>query len=123
MTVINGWLSAVISFVGLVSLYCWILKNLQVFGGVAAFLYHFQDTDGMLVYRVQDIQEKIATKYYEGLMVFVWASVICLPFESGADDDRESNNLLAGLKDLLVLVSGLENKRSTAAFPDNSKEK
>ena len=41
-------------------------------------------------------------------MVFIKKLVSLVPFESGSDDANECNELLAGLEDLLDIVTGLE---------------
>ena len=45
-----------------------------------------------------------------------------VPFESGSDDADDCNELLAGLEDLLEIVSGLENVRSVTSSQTAAKK-
>ena len=47
--------------------------------------------------------------------MFIKKHVSHVPFESGSDDADECNELLAGLEDLLHIVTGLENVRSATS--------
>ena len=81
-----------------------------------------EDPDGTLVFGVQGIGEKAAKKHFEELMVFVKGNVDHVPFESGSDDADDCNELLAGLEDLLEIVSGLENVRSVTSSQTAAKK-
>ena len=48
--------------------------------------------------------------------MFIKKHVSHVPFESGSDDANECNELLAGLEDLLDIVTGLENVKSATSF-------
>ena len=48
-------------------------------------------------------------------MVFIKKNVGHVPFESGSDDANECNQLLAGLEDLLGIVTGLEDVKNATS--------
>ena len=80
-----------------------------------ATLSKAENPNGMLVFGVQGIGEKAAK-------ITLWRAddvhqenVSHVPFESGSDDADECNELLAGLEDLLHIVTGLENVRSATS--------
>ena len=81
-----------------------------------------EDPDGTLVFGVQGIGEKAAKKRFEELMVFVKGNVDHVLFESGRNDADDCNELLVGLKDLLEIVSGLENDRSVTSSQTEAKK-
>ena len=74
-------------------------------------LTNCKDPDGTLVYGVHGIGEKTVKKQFEELMVFMKGYNNHVPFESGTDDAEEGTELVAGLEDLLEIVSGVENEK------------
>ena len=79
--------------------------------GLAESLSNCKDPDGKLVCGVHGIGKKAAKKKFEELMVFMKGCINHVPFESGTDDAEEGTELVAGLEDLLEIVSGLENEK------------
>ena len=62
------------------------------------------------------LERRQQKKRFEELMVFIKKHVSHVPFESGSDDADECNELLAGLEDLLDIVTGLENVKGATSF-------
>ena len=73
-----------------------------------ATLSKAENPDGKLVFGVQGIGENAAKKRFEELMMFIKKNVSHVPFESVSDHADKCNELLAGLEDLLDIVTGLE---------------
>jgi hypothetical protein len=74
-------------------------------------LSNCKDPDGKLVYGVHGIGKKAAKKLFEELMVFMKGCINHVPFESETDYAEEGSVLVAGLEDLLEIVSGLKNEK------------
>ena len=66
--------------------------------------------------------ERRQQKRFEELMVFIKKHVSHFPFESESDDADECNELLAGLENLLDIVTGLENVKSATSSQTAAKE-
>ena len=54
--------------------------------------------------------------------MFIKKHVSHVPFESGSDDADECNELLAGLEELLDIVTGLERMKSATSFQTVAKK-
>ena len=83
---------------------------------LAESLSNCKDPDGKLVYGVHGIGEKAGKKRFEELMVFMKGCMKHAQFESGTDDAEEGTELVAGLEDLLEIVSGVENEKCVTTF-------
>ena len=59
---------------------------------------------------------------FEELMVFIKKLVSHVTCESGSDDADKCNELLAGLEDLLDIVTGLENMKNATSFQTAAKK-
>ena len=97
-------------------------KHGKAWKAFVATLSKVENPDGKLVFGVQGIGDEAAKKYFEELMVFTKKHVSHVPFESGIDDANECNVLLAGLEDLLDIVTGLENVKSATSFQTAAKK-
>ena len=86
-------------------------QTCKAWKSLAESLSNCKDPDGKLVYRVHGIGEKVAKKQFEELMVFMKGYNNHVPFESGTNDAEEGTELVAGLEDLLGIVSGLKNEK------------
>ena len=86
-------------------------QTCKAWRSLADSLSNCKDPDGKLVYGVHGIGEKAAKKRFEELMAFMKGCINHVPFESGTDDAAEGTELVAGLEDLLEIVSGLENEK------------
>ena len=78
---------------------------------MAESLSNCKDPDGKRVYGVQGIGKKAAKKQSMELMVLMKRFIGHIPLESGTDTVEGGTELVAGLEDLLEIVSGLENEK------------
>jgi hypothetical protein len=86
-------------------------QTCKAWRALADSLSNCKDPDRKLVYGVHGIGKKAAKKKLEELMVFIKGYINHVPFESGTDDAEEGTELVAGIEDLLEIVSGLENEK------------
>jgi hypothetical protein len=68
------------------------------------------------VYGAHGIGKKAAKEWFEELMVFMKGCITHVPFESGTDGAEEGTELVAGIKELLEIVSGLENEKCVTTY-------
>ena len=83
-------------------------KHGKAWKAFVATLSKAENPDGTLVFGVQGLGEKAAKKNLEEVVVFIKKNISHVPFESGSDHADKCNELLAGLEDLLDIVTGLE---------------
>ena len=82
---------------------------------LTVFLSNYKDPDGKPVYGVEGIGEKAAKMQFDELMVFTKGFIGHILFETGTDDAEGGTELVAGLKDLFEIISGLENEMSVSS--------
>ena len=97
-------------------------KHGKAWKAFVATLSKAENPDGKLVFGVQGIREMVAKCCFEEPMVFIKQNVSHVPFESGSADANEWNELLAGLEDLLDIVTGLENVKSVTSSQTAAKK-
>jgi hypothetical protein len=87
-------------------------QTCKAWRALADSLSNCKNPDGKLVYGVHGIGEKAAKKQFEVLIALMKGCINHVPFDIGTDDaEEDSEELMAGLEDLLEIVSGLENEK------------
>jgi hypothetical protein len=65
----------------------------------------------------------VTNKHFEKLMVFIKGCINHVSFESGSNDVDECHELLAGIEDLLDIVTALENVKFVSSSQTAVKKK